>query len=195
MTELELAKELARAWTPIAPASLQGACIESTKYGIEVLRRVGVKAKPLPCALAAFNQAGWRAFQAHLPFRDWPEEAWSIGVDPDRRTPDPEPGRRGWDGHLIIEGDTFLADLALGDLARPHRQLYLEPLAVAKGGEAAHLEGGWAAVSDQGTVVVWQERRELRRWKQGSAWRRPPDEELVETLVAFLSAPDQGRGR
>jgi hypothetical protein len=186
-TDLIAARRIAQAWSRLfGPDAM---CIEATRCGIEALGRLGIPARPLPCAITVFNQFALAVAGRGIPVDEWPPWAHSVAVVPD--PPDSSPGNsfreRRWNGHLVIEGDTFIADLTLGAFARPDRNLVVHATAWAKDREIVPFAGTWAAACGTAGVVITP-RPELAAWRTGSAWRRRPDPDLIAYLAAAAAA-------
>jgi len=148
-------------------------CIEATWIAIEVLRRFGAEAVPLPVQVALFNGPAWRLHG--LGFRidglAWKtQSAWSVGVGygttsaPDR-----------WNGHLVAivptdDGD-WLLDLSIGQAHRPGRNLDVGPMLLTA--ERSMLLGEeLQAVSWPDLTAVYGRKTDgiADEWKTTPAW-------------------------
>lgn len=169
----------ANAWPFRAPMPTGGSgkCIEATRYLIEALRPLGIKARPLPCAIVVANNAAIDPILQGLPADQWPADAWSIGVDPNQ----PHPGSQ-WNGHLIAEHELFICDLSLGEMSRPAKNLHLEPTVIPRA-LLTQTDQGFIARNESTLLMVFP-RPELAAWRKGSAWRQEPDPALVKTMTA-----------
>jgi hypothetical protein len=98
-------------------------CIAATRIGLEVLRAFGVVGYPTPVTVAAFNRAGWLAFQREpdqpVTESDIPN-AWAVGIVGTGAV-DQQTGS--WDGHLVLHVNRYLVDLSADQLSRPQRNL------------------------------------------------------------------------
>jgi hypothetical protein len=148
-------------------------CIESTWISIEVLRRFGAEAVPLPVQVALFNGPAWRLHTLGFPIDGlaWKtQSAWSVGVGygttsaPDR-----------WNGHLVAivptdDGD-WLLDLSIGQVHRPGRNLDVGPMLLTA--ERSLLLGEeMQAVSRPDLTVVYGRKtdRIADDWRKTPAW-------------------------
>ena len=106
-------------------------CIASTAIGIDVLRRFGIGARPLPVRVEIYNPALAAALAAgNEPPTDpaarpaWMDAfgGWSIGLG---MGGDEEPGK--WPGHLVcwVDSPPVFVDLSLDQASRPARQIEL----------------------------------------------------------------------
>lgn len=134
-------------------------CINASRTGIEVLRQLGVKAKPLSVSIVVFNDFAWRLFQADKPTCEWPPQAWSIGVSTGQ---DSRPGK--WNGHLMIEGDGWMLDLSARQFHRPGRITVTEPWIIPPVEEERHT----TYVDDHRQVLM------IARTPRSNGWRRAP---------------------
>lgn len=180
MNHALIARRLAIAWAQEVTDS-RPMCIEATRCGIEALRRLGVKAQPLPCEILVANRYAYDLVCRGVPVSQWPPWAHSVGVAPGL-TP-ARPLRRGWSGHLVIEGDDFIADFSLAAFTRPQRGLIVGPWAWAKDHDIRLIGDRWVAVGVDIAIQI-KPRPELAGWRTGSAWRRTPNNALVHRLVA-----------
>jgi hypothetical protein len=178
MDETAVARRVAIAWgDAFGGASV---CIEATRYGIEALRRLGVKAWPMPCEVVVMNQLGFRLAVDGVPAATWPPRAYSVGINPGLK-----PNRsvhKGWNGHLVVGGAGFLADLTFAAFSRPERDMATWAGAWDKGREIHKVNNEWVAVSDD--IVFWfTPRCDLTRWRTSGAWRCDIEERFVDRLV------------
>jgi hypothetical protein len=160
-----------------------GFCVEVSRLGLEVLQRVGVNAKPLPCELMIANLSGTQHIIRNVPVSQWPDDAWSLGVLA-RDNPLGSP----WNAHLVIEwtgrsGVTGLLDLDLGRHSRPDYGICLRPTSYAW--PDGNTESMWGMLGDD-SFVRWTAARHLTNFKRVEAWRQRPDPALVSTIVAEL---------
>ena len=144
-------------------------CILATRTLGAVFERLnGWSWEALPCASLAANAAAVELLEARVPVEEWPEVAWSVGVDDDPA--DVNPGR--YAGHLVLVLDTGaglqLVDGALGQFSRPHRGLVVPEMV------RFDIEDAWAPVHsvefEAGTKVMWRPSKRL-----GKSHRVAPD--------------------
>lgn len=160
MSEPREVRALAQAWNswwdePSFPYT-SDCCINAARVGVEVLKRLGVPAKPVSVRIFLFNRFAWDLYRKGVPIGTWPEHAWSLGVG-DRDGFD-EPGR--WNGHLMVEGDGFLLDLSARQFDRPGRIVVNEPWVIPP------LRYDPDAYTDElGQVLL------VKRWPQANGWR------------------------
>lgn len=153
-----------------------------------MLSALGVDHKPLPCAVWAANAAGLALADAKVPVEEWPEEAFSIGVDPDYTPPGPTRLDQWW-GHLCIAGSDWLMDLTAQQFHRPQRGVIVEggllvtdlPVDLTKDNTQmleADLRGG-------GTIR-YISRNELARWRMSSAWRQDVAPQIIDMVCSSV---------
>lgn len=116
-------------------------CVLTARVGLEVLRHFGIKARPVPVWAYVFNEHMRRMVNEmgrypadQREMREWwkKHRAWTLGVGRTGQAADDR-----FDAHLVLmthrwddsEGDGgVLIDLALGQVSRPQRRIYLEPV-------------------------------------------------------------------
>jgi hypothetical protein len=152
------------------------ACILGTRVLTEALAYFGVSARPTPVRVLATNRAGLSAMEAGLPVDQWPDEAWSVGVDD--RHPDHDlaatVSRRRFPGHLVAVADGWLLDPTAEQLNRPARGLWVEGTVGAPVPEPWSDEAPMVLVDeDRGTTLVYSP-SPLRphTWQQAPDWRK-----------------------
>jgi len=97
-------------------------CIESTRLGLLVFERLGIPARPQPVRVAVMNRLSWNLMNANVPFKQWPDEAYNLGVG--FRQGDVPPD--GWNGHLVAivrepGQPRHLIDISADQFDRPGR--------------------------------------------------------------------------
>lgn len=97
----------------------EDSCVLSTRVAIEVLKRHGISARPLPVRVKAFNALA----NSLLLAERWEEmktnsDAWSRAIGYDNR----EIGK--FNGHLVayVE-EQYLVDLSISQISRPEKNL------------------------------------------------------------------------
>jgi hypothetical protein len=104
---------------------LQNSCILTTRVGLGVLERYGVKARAQAVTAVAFNREGWELASQNVPPSEWPDSAWAVGTEGTGKT---DPETNAWDGHLVLvvrnpNRTRTLIDLTADQLDRPARGL------------------------------------------------------------------------
>jgi len=148
-------------------------CILATRAIVEVGHYFGVRVAPVAVGVSAFNAEAWRLVEARVPQSEWPEEAWSVGVEP---RPDPGPSTP-FSAHLIAETDSFLVDLSARQLGRPDRSIdVFGPLVLRKppGFSWDRNEVALVTNATETTTVVYRRVRE-RNYRRAPDWRRNYD--------------------
>lgn len=190
MTALDAARRLAENWPPeatIAPETGLPLCIETTRHVVEAFHLAGVpEIRPLPCAFFAYNQ------QATAHVLGGEEEpapgAQRVEVSPEALA---RVGRRGWAGHLIVEGDDFILDLVLPGVFRSTGARGFEAvtsLCAEKGNQVVDVDGSWMAMTDNGLCFRYEPRRRMASWRNTDAWRGPVDRIVIEQLADGIRA-------
>lgn len=98
-------------------------CILTSRIGLGVLERFGLKARLQPVHVLAQNIAAYHLAHQQVPVEQWPDDAWSVGVGPGM-----EARPRHWPGHLVIVlrqpgSPRVLIDLTADQFDRPERNL------------------------------------------------------------------------
>lgn len=191
MNAVEAARRMTRRWQAMGIGRPDGLVmgIQATRVGIAALGRVGIEARPLPCGITVFNHAALRLHMQGVPTALWPEEARSVTVSPALANPGP-----GWNGHLLIEHDELICDLALGAFSRQDC-IQARPTVWVKGIDLVPVdtEHGLAWVShrpDDPFFVRMDPKPHLTEWRRGPAWRQDPPAAWVDELVAAMTGPD-----
>jgi hypothetical protein len=161
LSEQELLDRIDELWPTISQAYRANACILITRTAIEVASYFGFRWHPLPVDLALFNKPGWEAYKAELPMPQWAPEAWSLGcVCKDELDAD------GWSGHLLVEGDGWVADLDARQFNRPAKNIELTNWALDTAGQ----EPPWTL--RQGDLTFWlRPRPEVTAYRRAKDWR------------------------
>lgn len=118
-------------------------CLMSTRVLIETAKYFGVYAKPVPVKTAFLNGAAIAAMEQELPLEQWPDDAWSVGIEGTGQKGvrnDP----KGWDGHMVAVTKTVLVDPSADQMSRPEKGMPLEAF-------AAPIPTEWST-GDQPTV-------------------------------------------
>lgn len=183
-TEYEEVDALARVWQawqeretfPFAPDH----CVNGSRLAVEVLRRRGIKARPMSVRFMLFNRFGWDMYSRGLPVEQWPEHAWSLGV---AESNEPEKPMK-WHGHLMVEGDGWTLDLSARQFHRPGKIISPGPLLVPIKLEA---DGGWAIFTDEYQQVLMANRwPENRAWRRAPGWLRAPDPAVIRQVERHM---------
>lgn len=114
-------------------------CLASGAVTTEVLRSLGITARPMTASVMAATEPWVRKMEAgNKPTSEetldrwWEEDrAYSVGV-----MHDPIPEKGSWTAHLIVlagPGESYLVDPSLDQLSRPQYDLPLEPLVMDMG--------------------------------------------------------------
>lgn len=108
-------------------------CIASSLIGQQVLAHFKVQARAVSSAVSAYNDLAMKMTSTNLPPQEWPDEAWSVGVQ-GSGVMNMETKR--YDGHVVLivkpQGSPrVLLDLSADQLDRPERGLRVPgPVAV-----------------------------------------------------------------
>ena len=98
-----------------------GACINATWIGLEVLRHLGVEASPSAWDAMVVNEEARLLMLQGVPVSDWPDTAWSLGVN--SKTVDSE----GVGFHLVIQVQEGILDLSALQFNRPSKGINVPP--------------------------------------------------------------------
>jgi len=108
-------------------------CISSSLIGQRVLDHYKVKARAVASVVAAYNDPGLQMSRTNIPPSQWPDEAWSVGVQGSGVM---NLDTKRYDGHVVLilkpQGSPrVLLDLSADQLDRPERGLRVPgPVAV-----------------------------------------------------------------
>ena len=91
-----------------------GYCVNATRIAIDVLGKLGVAAKPAVWGVIVGNAEALRMIDSGTPVDEWPDSAWTVGVEPDS----PVPLSKGIRGHLVAEVDGGILDLSARQFTR-----------------------------------------------------------------------------
>lgn len=171
----------------------RGNCIEASRLAVAAWRRMGLDCKPVACDVMAFNSVARVLHSARVPIREWPEFAWSVGVRSGGRDEHDgtgrEPFRRfGWGGHVVVHGVGWFADLTAVQFNRPAKRIHVPGAVVGPLVDDVGVEHPL----DDGGLIRWYWRPELRSYRSTPAWRqdveRRPLDELIECVRERMEA-------
>lgn len=170
------------AWTEVN-------CIEVTRFGMEVLARLGIRAEPLSVQAIFLDQASIEARRSGLPRACWPENAAWVAVENTGWVESPLM----WDGHVALAlapqdaidlPGRVILDLSADQFARPEFGLEIS------GPVIAPLAAGWSHDRPV-SVAVGEHLLEYRPsdrtdYVDFPAWARRPDDlhAGAETMLA-----------
>lgn len=110
-----------------ARGMLASCCVLASKVLLVSLTEAGFDAWVEPTYAIASNRASWE-WQGR-PISEWPEEAWSVGVEPGKRI-----DSGSYPGHLVVMtrlfGDLLLVDGSAGQFSRPAKQMIIPSVMV-----------------------------------------------------------------
>jgi hypothetical protein len=103
-------------------------CILHTRYAVDALRILGVRARPMAARVMVGN-AEWRRIAqevGHWPQHiEWTPETWCLGIG---FGPDPREERPGYNAHVIaIADERWGVDLTIDQASRPQHGINLSP--------------------------------------------------------------------
>jgi len=184
----------------VDPASGRGSCIETTLIVSRVLTRMEVEHRPMPCQVWLANARGREFADAGLPVADWPEDAYSVGVDPDMavtQASTSEPySLNGFAGHLAVAGSDWILDLTVQQFARPDKGIVVDGGLLVDGlpidptaDEAQMIVGDLRG----GGVIRYITRNELASWRRTPAWRQDVEPGLIEAVCESMIDSLAGR--
>lgn len=170
-------------------------CILHSRVAVDVLRELGVRARPLACRMMAGNDS-WRALSLKLgryPVPDeWEPETWCLGIG---YGPDPRLERPRYDGHVIVVvNERWAVDLTLDQASRPAKGMELRPHFWQV--EREFLRGDQPEVffTEGGSVVTYFPLPEERGFLTVPDWTEPkvrlarltPTPQIVAALSATI---------
>jgi hypothetical protein len=156
--------------------------VEATLVGIEVLKRLGVTGKPLPCSLRIMNlEASWQS-ACRVPRYEWPREAYSFEAEAK------DVGAGLWWAHLVIEtfieGRRGILDLDLAQYCAIELGIETVPTYTEFGRD--HRDH-FTIHDPDGTTIELRALRHLIGFKQSALWRAGPNEDLVQLVLERMS--------
>jgi hypothetical protein len=171
--EREILEAMARCWPMVVRITgMQPShCILAARAATETARYFGVTLRERAVSVLVANAKAWELINADVPVDEWPDDAWSIGIDPhDERNA----AMRGYAGHVITESPRYLLDLSAPQFNRPRRGLYVEdPLLAPRGDDPADA---WTYGDERGTRLVYRPMddrsyRKMPDWTNRLNWR------------------------
>lgn len=150
-------------WPDIAVGMMPNHCILGARVAVEVGRYFGVPITERSTDTLVANALAWKLIGEAVPVEEWPDEAWTIGVNHE------SPGN-GYPGHVIAESEHFVIDLSAAQFARTKKGIKGEALLAPK------LDGfDWSASlvissADDGTVIVYKPMTDTT-YKTAPDWR------------------------
>jgi hypothetical protein len=184
-TEL-LLERLRSLWLEVvAPNVRKNCCILAASTTVRVCQYFGVRAKELAVRTRILNTEAVELEAAHVPMSEWPDSAWSVGVNESA-----PPVDRGWVGHLMVsvENGDFIVDLSSYQWDRPSKGIEVGALIRARA-DITTSTTGWsvAAGASETTWCMWQPWPENRGYRKGKDWRAGA-EHITGPLIRQLRA-------
>lgn len=127
-----------------------GACVNATYIGLEVLRRLGVDASPSAWDAMVMNEEARLLMMEQTPVDEWPDAAWSLGVNAKTRD------ANGVGFHAVIQTREGIVDLSSVQFDRPHKNINV-PMAMFV--STKDFSGGEIHVEQHGTHYVLYNKR------------------------------------
>jgi hypothetical protein len=186
--ETQVVEWLAELWPVVTAEGLKANhCILAARVAVEVGTYFGVPiTERAACCLVA-NTKGWRLILAEVPVADWPDDAWSLGIDP--RDPRND-GLNGYAGHVIAESAHYLLDLSAAQFNRPERGLVIDEPMILPRPDPPDTTETWTYGGPNGTVMVYAPLAD-RRYRRAPDWRdeanwKPECAALIRMISARL---------
>lgn len=183
--------------TTLSNFEARNSCIVSTRLGLMVLEAVGIKARAQAVHVLVMNLKAWRLSQDRVPVEQWPDDAWSVGVN-DRAE------GTGWSGHLVVMARTLetprlLIDITADQFDRPARDM------VVGGPVIMGVTGVWTPRDPLATVAPSREDPQVvveytpvapgmptfTSWRETPDWLLPeePLRDAARRIVEGLGTP------
>jgi hypothetical protein len=171
-------------------------CIATTRVVTEVARYWGVTVRPWAVNVRLFTEGAWELAEAGVPVAEWPDDAWSIGIEADLSVKPSDPGQRGV-GHVVgIAAGRWLIDASIDQTHRAGKIPWIPPLVVElpEGFDTADLTPpvpsvGWR---DEGLGLrIFYQASGSRLYATSRNWRRdqPDIREAVADAINRIKAP------
>lgn len=150
-------------------------CIETARALHQTLTNVGIPARLMPVDIVVNNPDAYRLSKQHVPIRDWPSTAWSVGIVDNETAPQ----GRGWNGHMLVRvAKAWLCDPNAGQFHRPGK-IHIPPGWTVEYPKDWQPES-WAVVGivssmapnpnrPQFPILRIRQRPDNLAWKRGSA--------------------------
>jgi hypothetical protein len=165
MKETEVVKWLVEFWPVVTRPGLRpNHCILASRVAVEVGRYFGIPITERSTRCLVANARAWELLNQQIPVSEWPDDAWSVGVDPD----DDRNRGTGYPGHVIAESEHYLIDLSAAQFSRPKRGLEFGPMFLPR--PEMDTEYWTYADSENGTVIVYSPQAD-RRYRNAPDWR------------------------
>jgi hypothetical protein len=153
----------------VAPNVRKRCCILAASTTVRVCEYFGIRASELPVRTQILNTEALELSVAHVPMSEWPDSAWSIGVN--EHAPEVDGG---WVGHLLVsvENGDFIVDLSGYQYDRPSKGIEVGALIRARA-DITTLANGWSAAAGASdtTWCMWQPWPENRGYRKSKNWR------------------------
>lgn len=164
---------------------LVGRCIEASRIAVATWRKAGVSCRAIAADVLAFNAKAFGLWQLGIASDQWPSDAWSVGCWCDRgisRT-----GSSGethtFNGHLVVVGDGWLADLTAQQFNRPQYGIHVPETVLITGDPHQRGDKQEFGFRHETTTVMYRLRPEIASWRLTPAWRQDVDRDLLDLLV------------
>jgi len=179
-------------------------CVLTSKLVSELYTRLGIRTMPIICQVTALNPAAWERVEDGGKielFADPDEDAYATNIphDPERHSPE------ALQGHLaVIVANRYLVDASIDQLARPDRNLYIDPLILEFGedddsiGFEGFIGGDPAMVNlPNGGGMIYQPHAEDLEYLNGADWQEfaddPKSMEVLDGAMGLIQfALDEG---
>jgi hypothetical protein len=186
-------------------------CIESSRILCALLDRRGIPARPMPVDITVSNMAAHELQQKHIPVSQWPDAAWSVGVNADHTGPTSGPigmgDAQGWHGHLITRvARSSILDCSAAQFRRPHIPFpgwWKMPWPSEWRNDKSEdwttfgMSDGTVTPADYNYAVVRiRPRHDNQRFRAGTAWVSDlsgvidPLHDLIDHIIAGTSGDD-----
>lgn len=162
-------------------------CVASTWVLTEVLSYFGYTSEPLPVVALVFNEKGFEMASQGVPPSEWPDDAWSVGVE---GTGVRELATRRWDGHLVaLVNGNWLIDPSLDQFSRPQRGMATNP-AVLDAAEWTVRTKMWCWRRADGVVIGYRLMEKPGAWRDAPDWGKKRELRIVAAAaIKRLKAP------
>lgn len=150
-------------------------CILHTRFAVDALRSLGLRARPLAARVTVGN-ADWARLGKKLnrwpEHDDWTDETWCVGIG---YGPDPRDERPGYNAHVFaVVNERWGLDLTIDQASRPQYNINLSPHYWTV--TPAFLRGDQpdVFVAEDGSVVVYDADPDDRGFLLVPDWRVTP---------------------
>ena len=164
-------------------------CLNGTRVALEVFKRFGIPAEPIPCRMFVTNKiardfiaaAGGRGDQDEATLLAWKAAgAWMIVIDG-------QVDDQGYGRHLVCLAAGMLVDSAFGQFHRPQYDIVVPPVMAGPIGSSFRASGEQYVESADGATALYMRDPSDRTYEQIAGFQRSAHNlEAVEEVLRVM---------